>query len=203
MGWHCEVWHCEMWHCEMWGFVLMGKTLTCELDKNRSQTFLHAQSLCLECVRSRCSVNSKSGKAFGRCSVQMVFLTWMRARDAACSRAFSCRLVRVVPSRSSLMVGATRSYACRGSRAAGGTCSAAAAAAAAIPAPPPAPVRPAAPWGRRGSNAGNRAPGACKNAATAWFCRNSGALKDLRDVCARRNQKVPLLFILWRSYFGL
>ncbi len=50
----------------------------------------------------------------------MVSLTCLSASDAACSRALSCRLVRVVPSRSSLIVGAIMSYACRGSSACGG-----------------------------------------------------------------------------------
>lgn len=51
----------------------------------------------------------------------MVLRMCLMARDAACSLAFSCKLVFVVPSRSSFMVGAISSYACNGRRAFG-TC---------------------------------------------------------------------------------
>ena len=49
----------------------------------------------------------------------MLFLTCMRASEAACSLAFSCNEVLVVPSKSSLIVGATSSYALNGNKACG------------------------------------------------------------------------------------
>ena len=64
-----------------------------------------------ECVRERACVRA--------CAHQNVFLTCINAREAACSRAFSCRLVLVVLSISSSIWRDIRSQACRGNSACG------------------------------------------------------------------------------------